>query len=165
MLEIGATTSVRALVATTTTANRRERRQLVLLDVDAGLPRPSERIAAETLSAHRGDVVDYLNRPTATPDLARMRRPRVYVSEARCKAAVARYVRTAAEMLDHTEGFRKRMEARQIVAEFILIEWGHEVGQLLGTAASMNGVPSGLCPLARISEPSGRETPPAGTAA
>jgi Abortive infection C-terminus len=41
----------------------------------------------------------------------RMKRPRIYGDEARCRRALARYISGAEELLDQAEGVRKRVEA------------------------------------------------------
>lgn len=61
-----------------------------------------------------------------------MKRPRIYGSEGRCNAAVARYVRGAEELLDQAEGVRNRMAALTgSLAEFHAItiesEWEQDV--------------------------------------
>jgi hypothetical protein len=60
-----------------------------------------------------------------------MKRPRIYGSEGRCRAALARYLSGAEELLDQAEGLRKRIasigDPASIAAFSMELEWGKDV--------------------------------------
>jgi hypothetical protein len=69
--------------------------------------------------------------------LRRVKRPRIYGNETRCRAAVARYIESAEEILDQADGVRKRIAALSErglgpgMAFSIEEEWGNEVRRRL----------------------------------
>jgi hypothetical protein len=66
-----------------------------------------------------------------------MKRPRIYGSESKCRAAVARYIDSVEELLDQAEGVRKRIAALSKqglgpeTASYLEEEWGNEVRRRL----------------------------------
>ena len=53
-----------------------------------------------------------------------MTRPRIYGDESRARAAVARYIRSADDLIDQAEGVRKRLESDDKLVEFELFGGG-----------------------------------------
>lgn len=55
-----------------------------------------------------------------------MKRPHVYGDESKCKSAVARYIRSAGDLIDEAKGVRKRLKDAGLLGEFELLGSGWE---------------------------------------